>query len=470
MSASSTDVFQSLQNRLKPYSQSHLLQFWEQLSAAEKESLQAQIEAIDFAELSQLVADQTEGIDFGALAARSETPPAVNADGTGASWSTEQAIKLGEQAIAAGEVAAIIVAGGQGTRLGFDLPKGMYPLGPLSNRTLFQIFADRLLAIGDAYGVSIPLYLMTSPATHEATVEYWESNQWLGLSPDDVHVFCQGTMPAVDAQSGNVLLASPGEIALSPDGHGGTVAALKKSGCLEDAKRRGVRYLSYGQVDNPLVDLCEPKLIGHHIAADSELTTQVVRKRYPLEKVGNVVLADGRVQIIEYSDLPESAAVQTNDAGELKLWAGSIAVHVFDIPFLDRVSDQADALPFHRANKKVPHLDPSGNLIEPSDPNATKFERFIFDLLPQAKNAFVVEGLPEDIFAPVKNADGAPADTPELAKQAICKQAIRDLAAAGIEVAEGVQVEINPRFAMNPNSLRNQLPGIKTVTSDTYFA
>ncbi|WP_153558737.1 UTP--glucose-1-phosphate uridylyltransferase [Roseimaritima sediminicola] len=459
----------TLRNHLAQYSQSHLVQFWEQLSAQEQDRLRKQLAEIDFEQLAQLVAGKDDEVDFAALAARSTPPPSVDARGEGADWTVEQALAKGREALSQGQVAAVIVAGGQGTRLGFDKPKGMFPIGPLSERTLFQIFADRLLAIGDAFGVSIPLYLMTSPATHDETVAYWEENQWLGMSPDDVRVFCQGTMPAVDARSGRVLLADKDQIALSPDGHGGTVAALKKSGCLADAQRRGVRYLSYGQVDNPLVYLCDPGLIGHHIAADSEMTTQVVRKRYPTEKVGNVVLADGKVQIIEYSDLPEEAAHQKDDDGQLKLWAGSIAVHVCDVDFFQRMSDQADALPFHRANKKVPYIDEHGDQVSPEQPNAIKFERFIFDLLPAAKNAFVVEGLPEDVFAPVKNADGAPADTPELARQAMVEQARRQLEEAGIEVAEGVQVEINPRFALDAEALRSKLAGTKRIERDTYF-
>jgi len=459
----------ALQATLERYDQTHLLQFWDQLDPAQQSKLRDQIEAIDFEQLSQLLAGQAEATDFAALAARGVSPPAVKADGTGATWNVSDAITKGDEALAAGQVGAIIVAGGQGTRLGFDKPKGMYPIGPLSDRTLFQIFADRLLAIGDAFGVAIPLYLMTSPATHEDTIAYWEQNQWLGMSPDDVHVFCQGTMPAVDKQTGKILLASPGEIALSPDGHGGTVAALKNSGCLADMQRRGVRYLSYGQVDNPLVHLCEPSLLGHHTSAGSEMTTQVVRKRYPTEKVGNVVLADARVQIIEYSDLPDEAAHRTDEAGQLKLWAGSIAVHVFDVDFLDRMSQRPESLPFHQATKKVPFVDDSGKLVEPTDPNATKFERFIFDLLPSAEHAFVVEGLPEDIFAPVKNANGEATDTPELAREAMVKQAIARLKEIGIEVAAGVQVEINPRFAFNQPLLKAKLAGKERIERDTYF-
>ncbi len=164
------------------------------------------------------------------------------------------------------------------------------------------------------------------------------------------------------------------------------MTALAKSGCLADAKSRGIKLFFYAQIDNPLAEICDPVLIGYHILAKSELTTQVVKKRFAKEKVGNVVSVDSKVQIIEYSDLPDNVAEQTTASGDLKLWAGNIAIHVFDLAFLEKVSTQAGGLPFHRASKKVGYVDDSGKLVAPAEPNATKFERFVFDLLPLAAN------------------------------------------------------------------------------------
>lgn len=464
-----------LRERLLAAGQEHVLRFWNELPPAGQARLVAQLEEVDLEQVAGLVADEDEKPDFAALAARATPPPAVRSDGTGASWSASDARRAGEQALAAGRVAAVIVAGGQGTRLGFDLPKGMFPIGPLSGRTLFEFFADALLAIGEKYGVRIPLYLMTSPLTHEETVRYWNENNYLGLRPEDVRIFSQGTMPAVDAESGKLLLAAKDSLSLSPDGHGGTVAALAKSGCFDDAAARGIDLLSYIQVDNPLASLCDPELIGHHLLSGSEMTTQVVRKRYAQEKVGNVVKVDQSVRIIEYSDLPAEAAEARGDDGELRLWAGNIAVHVLDVPFLRRAATAADALPFHRAYKISPYVDQQGELVSPAAPNSIKFERFIFDLLPWAENAFVVEALAEEAFAPVKNADGAPHDTPELAKEAICRLHRHWLVSAGVEVAEGVKVEINPRFALSAQEVAQQvttgqLAAGERVDQDRYFS
>ncbi len=458
-----------IRETLTQHQQQHVLMFWDELSAEQQSRLVSQIENIDLDQLARLVAGEDDKPDFAALASSAAPPPAVRVDGGGAAWSHADAFRLGEEALRAGEVAAVIVAGGQGTRLGFDQPKGMFPIGPVSGRTLFQFFADRLLAVDAYYGVRTPLYVMTSEATDAQTRKYFESNDFLGLDRDNVRIFQQGTMPAVDALTGKLLLASKDSLALSPDGHGGTVSALDRSGALADAEARGIKHLAYIQVDNPLVALCDPVLIGHHRMAGSEMTTQVVRKRFAKEKVGNVVIIDGSVQIIEYSDLPDAAAEETLEDGSLRLWAGNIAVHVIDVAFLRRIAKSPESLPFHRANKKVPYINEAGAEVDPAEPNATKFEKFIFDLLPKAENAFVVETLASESFAPVKNADGAATDTPELARKAISDLHRKWLTSAGASVDKGVKVEINPRFALLPSQLAEKIPEIMRISSDQYF-
>ncbi len=458
-----------LKEMLVRYGQQHVLQHWSQLNSEEQSNLTAQLSGIDLAELASLVNGQDEDMDFGALASRASSPPAVRADGSGADWSLDQARERGERALRNGELGAVIVAGGQGTRLGFDQPKGMFPIGPVSGRTLFQFFADRLLAVNEKYGCRIPLYIMTSDATDQETREYFAANKNLGIPAEDLYIFKQGVMPAVDAATGKLLMQSTSSLALSPDGHGGTVSALHCCGCLADAAKRGIQDLAYIQVDNPLAHLCEPELIGHHLMAASEMTTQVVQKRYPMEKVGNVVLVDGQVQIIEYSDLPQSAAESVNEDGSLKLWAGNIAVHLFNLEFLQRVAEQTDSLPFHRALKKVTFCNEQGQMVTPAEPNATKFERFIFDLLPIAKNSFVVESHASEAFAPVKNSNGAETDTPNAAKKAIVDLHRHWLEEAGVCVDEGVQVEINPRLALTVSDLQEKIATNQRIGADRYF-
>lgn len=450
--------------------QSHVLRFWDEIDAAGRQRLVNQLQAIDFGMLTKLVVGSDSKQDFASMASVALPPPAVRIDGTGAAWSPADARKAGEKALGAGRVGLVIVAGGQGTRLGFDFPKGMFPIGPLSGRTLFQFFADSLLALRAKYSVNIPLYLMTSPLTHEQTVEYWTENQYLGLPPEDVIIFCQGTMPAVDASTGRLLLSAKDSLSLSPDGHGGTVKALEVSGCFDDAENRGVDLLSYIQVDNPLVSVCDVDFIGHHLVSGSEMTTQVVRKRYAEEKVGNVVMVDGSLRIIEYSDLPDEAAQQRDETGQLKLWAGNIAVHLFDMPFLRRAAKSVESLPFHRARKVTPFVDETGQYVKPENPNSIKFERFIFDLLPTAENAFVVEVDANKAFAPVKNADGAAHDTPSQSKAAICRLHRTWLRQVGVDVDDEALVEINPRFAVDLEQLSQRVRAGETLSGDRYFA
>ncbi|MBN1396073.1 MAG: UDPGP type 1 family protein [Pirellulales bacterium] len=454
---------------LSALGQEHLLAFWESLGGDERRSLIAQIERIDFAMISRLHAERERRSDALELLSRAEPPPAIRLDGLTAAEKIA-ARRRGDEAIRAGRVGAVLVAGGQGTRLGFDRPKGMYPIGPLSGKTLFQLHVEKLVAAARRHGARIPLYLMTSPATHEATSEFFAEHERFGLPAEDLLIFCQGTMPAVDAESGRILLEDRGRIALGPDGHGGMSAALLAGGALDDMRRRGIEHLFYFQVDNPLVEICSPEMIGHHLAADSELTTQVVAKQDPLERVGNVVLVDGRLRVIEYSDLPDEAARRRNPDGALRFWAGSIAVHVIAAELLRRTADSAEALPFHVARKAVPHVDHiSGRRIEPDAPNAVKFERFIFDFMPQARNAIVVEVDRRRAFAPLKNASGAEQDTPEMVREQMAALYRDWLRRAGAEVGEKATVEISPLFALDAEELADKLPPDTRIVEPTYF-
>ncbi len=363
--------------------------------------------------------------------------------------SDEAAAKRGVEALAAGKVGVILTAGGQGSRLGFDKPKSEYPIGPISLAPMLQIHIEKILATAARYGVVVPLYLMTSPATHEDTVRFLAENDNFGLAADDVIVFCQGTMPAVDIETGKVLLSAKGELFRSPDGHGGTIAALGTSGAIDHMQARGIEQLFYFQVDNPLVPVCDPALVGYHLLADSELTSLTVAKQKPQDKLGNFAMIDGRLHVIEYSDLPDDVAELRDEQGRLKFWAGSIAVHIFERSLLERALKLTDTLPFHIAKKKVPHVGATGELVSPSEPNALKFEKFIFDLLPVAERPIVVEYAEAECFAPLKNAPGAEKDTEEYVQRMMLAQYRSWLEAAGAQVAEGVDVEISPLYALD---------------------
>lgn len=466
------ESFEKLRQRLQPLEQTHLLAGWHELTPGERQSLAAQIEAIDFELLRaqrQLRLQATSAGASTSPAAVGKSPPAIVAGASDNRFSSQEARLRGEAALRAGQIGMILVAGGQGTRLGFEHPKGMFPIGPLSQRTLFQVIIDRLHAVAARYQTRLPLYVMTSPATTAETKQFFAANDNFGLVDDDLCFFEQGTMPAVDAQSWQVLLEGRGQIASAPDGHGGMLAALAKHVGFERLRKRGITQLFYGQIDNPLLAVCDPEFLGYHLLAGSELTTQVVRKQDPGERVGVVAEVAGHLEVIEYSDMSPGDAARRRADGSLEFWAGSTAVHALDVAFLERMSDYAEALPWHLAHKKVPHLHANGQLVEPQEPNAIKFERFIFDLMPQAKNALVVEVDRAVAFAPVKNASGAASDTAETAQAALIALHASWLTACGAELSPGVKVEIHPRFALDVDELRSKLKPKTRVTEDTYF-
>lgn len=442
---------------LSPFEQTHLLHFWDELSEQEKSSLASQIQSIDWAQLQQLVSDREQAGHWEERSRRAEVPPAITRDDFCNPESYRRAYELGANAIREGKVGFILVAGGQGSRLGFDYPKGMFPIGPVSDRTLYQMMIEQVHARAQQFDATIPIYVMSSPPTHDDSERFLTENRWFGYPPQDIRLFCQGVMPAVDQQTGKALLAEKGRVFVSPDGHGGTLGALARTGCLADMESRGVEHVFYGQIDNPLLQVCHPALVGYHIQHQSEMTSQVVRKQSPLQKVGNVVSVDGVVQIIEYSDLPEDCARQTNPDGSLKLWAGSIAVHIFERKFLQQVSDSADGLPFHQANKKVAFVDLEGAEVRPESNNAIKFERFIFDLLPMAKNAIVCEVDAAEGFAAVKNAPPAETETADWVKQAISDLHRSWIEQAGGKVAPDAVVEISPFLALEAQMLNGNV-------------
>ncbi len=467
-------MINNLKERLVAFGQEHVLAHWDSLSSEGQRELAAQLESVDLALVQRLYQQaQSDSAVLADLDSRAQSPPAVTSADLADPARRQAAIEAGEAALRAGRVGMILVAGGQGSRLGFEHPKGMFPIGPLSGRTLFQMLTDLLQARGRHYNTRIPLYVMTSPATDAATREHFEQQNYFGLPAGDLQVFCQGTMPAVDAASGRLLLSAPDQLFLSPDGHGGMLPAFLSSGCLADAAARGIEHLFYCQVDNPLVQICDPLLIGLHVLQQAEVTTQVVRKSEPLQRVGNVVRVDDHLEVIEYSDLPETLARQTLPDGSLRFWAGNIAVHVFERSFLERAVaetvQQGQGLPFHIAKKKVPFVDEAGATVQPASENAYKFERFIFDLLPLAKSAMVVEVAAEEGFAAVKNAETAKSETATTTKAAIVAQHTRWLRAAGVTVADGVQVEIHPSVAHDSATVAQRFAGHPPIESDRYF-
>ena len=439
----------ALIQKFKDAGQGHVFRFYTKLDEAEKSVLLEQAAEIDLAEISILSREWQEigfsAKDFSGLA----PAPYVQHPTSGGNkelWTSSSA--LGEEALRKGRVAAFTVAGGQGTRLGYDGPKGTFPSTPVKGKPLFQVFAEKIRASSDRYGQLIEWLIMTSIQNDADTRAFFEEHDFFGLNCRHVHFFTQGLMPAVDI-SGKILMREKGRIAMSPDGHGGSLRALVRSGHVDRLRAKGVDTISYFQVDNPLVQCVDPAFIGFHLRERAEISSKMVQKAYAGEKVGHFCVQGHRQVVIEYSDLPkELQEKRIPETGELLYPAGSIAIHVLDLNFVARVgggNDPALALPFHFARKKVSCIDAAGSLLCPSEPNGIKFEMFIFDSLPLAKRSVIIETRREEEFSPIKNASGQ--DSAETSKRDQSAQHIRWLKTAGEEVNYLETIEISPLCA-----------------------
>jgi UDP-N-acetylglucosamine/UDP-N-acetylgalactosamine diphosphorylase len=279
-------------------------------------------------------------------------------------------------------------------------------------------------------------------------------------------------MPAVDRQTGRLLLASKARLSLSPDGHGGILRALTQASAFSKLAAQGVEHLFYFQVDNPLANVCDPVFIGYHLLARSQVSTLAVAKHDPRDKLGNILSIGGRLWIIEYSEfnqLDDDLIAARQADGSLRFWAGNTAIHVFELDFLKQMANQGDRLPLHTALKKVAYVDDDGNLVEPREPNALKFERFIFDLLPAAERAIVVETDEQQSFAPLKNGPGQAKDSPESVRAQMISLHSRWLRQAGAMVRPGTPVEISPLFALDADELRVKIAPGTRIDSATYL-
>ena len=445
------------------YGQEHLFAYYDSLPPASQQKLLAQIAAVEFDTVERLVMEFIRQ-PAKELGGKLEPAPVIAVPKTEAEIAARNdAREAGEEALRKGRIACFVVAGGQGTRLGLNGPKGAFEIGPISKRSLFQVHAEKVKALRKKYKAAIPFLVMTSDANDDETRAYFEANKYFGLSPDSVRIFKQANMPAV-GRDGKILLAAKDELTLSPNGHGGSIKALWESGAIEWVRSQGVDTLFYFQVDNPLTKVCDPVFLGYHLKARSQMSTKVCRKRDWKEKVGVLGLRDGAMSVIEYSDLPEALAKETDASGALNWWAGNIAIHVLDCGFIEQLNKGGFQLPYHKAEKAVPCIGPDGNPVaaKTGEKNGVKFETFVFDALAQAERTLNLETLREDDFSPVKNADGD--DSPATTKRDMQAQYARWLEAAGVKLprkADGAldcALEISPLTSLEGENLERATP------------
>jgi len=457
--------YENAKKLLKKNHQSHLLAFCEKLDKGQRQDLLAQILLLDLDKIDVWVKEfiknpVSDAISGDFIPALSYNPTPV---GPEQHRKYAEAVKLGKELISAGKVAAFVVAGGQGTRLGFDGPKGNFPISPIMNKTLFRIFADSIAAASQKYQADCPWYVMTSPLNYGQTKEIFRSNNYYGLGENNVFIFQQGTLPNF-SPDGKILLADKANIACSPDGHGGSLRALYESGALDEMKRRGVEFLSYWQVDNPLINIFDPLFIGLHVLDQAEMSSKALIKTGPKEKVGNFCLVDGKVTVIEYSDLPDELAEKRNPDGSLVFELGSIAIHIINRAFVEKLNGDDFSLPLHKAVKKIQHIDKDGNTVE-SD--GIKLESFVFDALPLASKSVILQTIRSEEFAPTKNATGV--DSAETTRKMMTARAAGWLGSAGVIIPRKPDgsvdclLEIAPSFALEKEDIKEKLDQIPEI-------
>ena len=430
---------------LETNGQGHVLAFWDKLNATEQEALLAQIATLDFTSIARMQGMLKDAGTPAAAGGAFEPAPVEIPEGDAlASY-----VAKGEELLRAGKVGVLLVAGGQGSRLGYDGPKGAYPIGPVTDRPLFWFHARKILGLDLTYGTHVPFYVMTSETNDAATRAHFEEHNYFGLPREDVFFFMQGMWPALDPD-GKIILDKPGHIFMSPDGHGGTLAALERSGALADMEKRGIEQIFFFQVDNPMVAIAEPMFVGLHAAKGADMTLKVCKKRDAHEGMGVVVKRDGHYAMVEYSELSDEQMERTNPDGSLWLAYGSPAIHMFSYAFLKAEAERA--MPLHLAHKKIATVDATGTTVKPEKPNGYKFEKFIFDVMPNAKTLLTLAFDRAQEFSPVKNAEGN--DSPATTKRDLQAKWGAWLAEAGITIPEGTPVEIDPAYALDAAQLK----------------
>ncbi len=401
--------YQEAYKKLEKYGQLHVLKYYEELAAEEREALLSQIEQTDFDMLSLCKKRET-------LNPRGKIEPIAVMELPQIEEKREAYTEIGVEAVRAGKVGAVLLAGGMGTRLGSDAPKGVYNIGLTKDVFIFQRLVENLMDVVNQAGAWIPLYVMTSEKNHDATVRFFEEKKYFGYSADYVTFFMQDMAPASDYE-GKVYMEAKHKMSTSPNGSGGWFLSMIKWGVAEKMRQAGVEWLNVFAVDNVLQRIADPCFVGATIATGSAVGAKVVAKNAPDEKVGAMCLEDGRPSIVEYYDMtPELMAAKTEE-GKPAYDFGVILNYLFRVKDLEEIV--ARQLPLHIVEKKIPYLDATGELVKPEEPNGYKFEQLVLDMMHELDSCLPFEVVRNREFAPIKNKTGI--DSVESARE-LCRE------------------------------------------------
>lgn len=394
---------------LEKYGQEQLLANYENLSENDKDKLLDEILTIDFNQLAKLY----EKRNFKQVYSEAEIEPIsyVEKDKM-AKEEKEKYDEIGTKIIKAGKLAAVTMAGGQGTRLGHNGPKGTFDIGLDSHKPIFELLCETLKLANEKYDVVIPWYIMTSKENNKDTVDFFEKHNYFGYPKGYIQFFKQGELPMV-GEDGKVLLDENGMIKQAADGHGGIFTSMRKDGVIYDMKARGIEWVFIGGVDNVLVKMVDPTLIGLAESKGILAAGKSVVKAGPHEKVGVFCKRNGRPSVIEYSEISKEMAEEIDENGQLKYGESHILCNLFNIKEIEKISEKN--LPYHSAHKKATYMNEKGEIVKGTEPNAYKFEAFLFDAFESLDDMVIMRVKREEEFAPVKNAEGV--DSPETARK-----------------------------------------------------
>ena len=434
---------------LEAHGQGHVLRFWDELNSEQREHLLAQVATIQFPLIDRLRKTWIESKPEEEHFSRIEPVPVIPPPSRDTP-SDNEAWDVGEEALRSGKIGLVLVAGGQGTRLGYAGPKGAFPIGPVSGRSLFSFHAEKIHNLQNRYGCELPWYVMVGDSNEEATKAFFAEHEYFGLKPGNVTFFKQRMMPCV-SDEGQFFLEEKHRLAMNPNGHGGSIPAMVENGIVADAKKRGIESLSYFQVDNWAVKVADPFFIGHHRLHNSEMSSKINRKVEPRESVGVFCLCDGEYRVIEYTELDiYPQLLDRDEEGGVRFFAGNAAIHMINVDFIERVFNKFDEFPWHCSHKKIPYVDASGVAVQPPAPNGYKFETFVFDALRYAKTqpiAVEIGGLGE--YTPIKQLEGS--NSVEDARNKMTAYWSEWLVAAGAVPPGGpdATIEISPQYAFS---------------------
>ena len=393
---------------LQKYEQEHLLANFDNLNEEKKEELLEQILQIDFEQMKKLYESVGKNREDANVTIE---PISYLEKSTIEENKKQEYLEKGVDALKQGKLAVVTMAGGQGTRLGHNGPKGTFYLSVEPKaKSIFELLCESLKRANEKYGVSIPWYVMTSRENNNDTVKFFEENNYFNYNKNDIRFFIQGELPMLST-SGKVLLNEQGTVKLAADGHGGVFESMFKNDVVEDMKKRNIEWIFIGPVDNPLAGMIDEVLIGLSTIQNSMSAGKSVVKANPSEKVGIFCLKNGKPSVVEYTEISEEMANRLDENGGLAFGESHINCNMFNIKGIEKIG--AEKLPYHVAFKKAAYMDENGEVVNPQEPNAYKFESFIFDAFEKLDNMTILRVKREEEFAPVKNAEGT--DSPETA-------------------------------------------------------